>query len=571
MLAGWWRRNPERLIEEDAALCALSQEDPPVTRKHRWVRGPDAEPRVQVELALGSRTLELEIRFPHHYPDGCPSVRPIPYETRISGHQYTRSGILCLELGPDNWHPQYTSADMVRSAWRLVLHEVLATLGPHEIPSRELVRLADRLRGADGLLLRTAAFEARLGTLQDEAELEFVWPERNGVRVLPTALPKEEALPGVPPAFDRNGRLTGSFRRLRSEAPRTAPLDRAEFLDFVSAFAAAPISEGALLVLLQWADGTTRGFLLASKILALADMPFATTDRTRTPADFAGRVDEARVAIVGLGSLGSKIGISLARSGVRRFILVDDDILGAENVCRHEADFSDVGAAKVDVVAELIRDVSLVEPEIKRWRVAVAAATNPELHAEVVESIATADLIVDATAAPDAFGLLAMIASNRRLPMVWGEVFAEGTGGFVALAAPEKTPCPRCVRAGFQLAAHAWPAAPHQVRGDPYASGDDDALAATDAAVGLVAAAVTARVQDALRPAELLGPAVTLLGLQARWIFDAPLHSVGVHVRSEEVSCPWCWVAPSAADEDAVARAEALFTDEADADDPPTP
>ena len=103
MLPPWWRRLPGRLLDEDVALGELQRQDPPVARAHRWIRGPDGEPRVRVELALGSGTMELEVGFPEHYPDGCPAVRPVPYELRISGHQYTRSGILCLELGPDNW------------------------------------------------------------------------------------------------------------------------------------------------------------------------------------------------------------------------------------------------------------------------------------------------------------------------------------------------------------------------------------------------------------------------------------------------------------------------------------
>ena len=62
-------------------------------------------------------------------------------------------------------------------------------------------------------------------------------------------------------------------------------------------------------------------------------MPHETAPRL--PAEYAG-LAPVRVGIVGLGSLGSKIAVSLARSGLRRFLLVDDDVLLPENICRHE-------------------------------------------------------------------------------------------------------------------------------------------------------------------------------------------------------------------------------------------
>jgi hypothetical protein len=45
------------------------------------------------------------------------------------------------------------------------------------------------------------------------------------------------------------------------------------------------------------------------------------------------------IGIVGLGSVGAKIGMSLARMGVRRFCLVDHDVLLPENLERHALDW----------------------------------------------------------------------------------------------------------------------------------------------------------------------------------------------------------------------------------------
>ncbi|MCM3716628.1 ThiF family adenylyltransferase [Alkalihalobacillus oceani] len=54
------------------------------------------------------------------------------------------------------------------------------------------------------------------------------------------------------------------------------------------------------------------------------------------------RFSDKRVTIVGLGSLGSRICFELARAGVEKFILIDNDVLEADNIYRHELGIRDV-------------------------------------------------------------------------------------------------------------------------------------------------------------------------------------------------------------------------------------
>ena len=65
------------------------------------------------------------------------------------------------------------------------------------------------------------------------------------------------------------------------------------------------------------------------------------------------------MAIVGCGSLGSKLAVMLARSGVGKFLLVDDDVLFAGNLVRHDLDWREIATHKVDSVA---RQNSVVNP-----------------------------------------------------------------------------------------------------------------------------------------------------------------------------------------------------------------
>jgi len=72
-------------------------------------------------------------------------------------------------------------------------------------------------------------------------------------------------------------------------------------------------------------------------------------------SDNLGLLKTKRVGVVGLGSGGGFVALTLAMSGVGKFVLVDDDILENTNIARHVADSRYIGRPKAEAVAELIR------------------------------------------------------------------------------------------------------------------------------------------------------------------------------------------------------------------------
>ena len=62
--------------------------------------------------------------------------------------------------------------------------------------------------------------------------------------------------------------------------------------------------------------------------------------------------------IIGCGSVGSLVALELARAGVGRFFLVDSDILGYHNICRHQCGIQDVGKYKTTAVKERILQIN---------------------------------------------------------------------------------------------------------------------------------------------------------------------------------------------------------------------
>ncbi|GHT23881.1 hypothetical protein AGMMS4957_16050 [Bacteroidia bacterium] len=61
---------------------------------------------------------------------------------------------------------------------------------------------------------------------------------------------------------------------------------------------------------------------------------------------------------IGCGSVGSLFALELAKAGVGRFLLIDNDILGYHNLCRHQCGMYDVGKYKTEALKERILQIN---------------------------------------------------------------------------------------------------------------------------------------------------------------------------------------------------------------------
>lgn len=62
--------------------------------------------------------------------------------------------------------------------------------------------------------------------------------------------------------------------------------------------------------------------------------------------------------LIGCGSVGSLVALELARAGVGRFLLIDNDIIGYHNICRHQCGVLDVGKYKTQAVKDRILQIN---------------------------------------------------------------------------------------------------------------------------------------------------------------------------------------------------------------------
>ncbi len=151
-------------------------------------------------------------------------------------------------------------------------------------------------------------------------------------------------------------------------------------------------------------------------------------------SDALAQLAHKSVAVVGLGSGGGFVALTLAMSGVGSFILIDDDILEPTNAVRHVADLSAVGRPKVEAVADLIKQrnpKAAVEPIIGRL----------EDHIEQLNGV---DLVIVGVDNERPKYAINEACRERSLTAIYAGVYERGEGGDVALIHPDHGPCYAC-------------------------------------------------------------------------------------------------------------------------------
>lgn len=143
---------------------------------------------------------------------------------------------------------------------------------------------------------------------------------------------------------------------------------------------------------------------------------------------------EKKVGVVGLGSGGGFVALSLAMSGLSRFALVDNDELEPGNVTRHVADLRYIGHNKAAAVADLIRQRN---PDA---RIDLRAGLIED-HWDCLEDV---DLLVAAVDNEQVKYAINEQCLKRRLSASYAGVYERGEGGDHVIITPFDGPCYAC-------------------------------------------------------------------------------------------------------------------------------
>jgi molybdopterin/thiamine biosynthesis adenylyltransferase len=521
-----------------------------------------------VDIVCSAGTRAVSLRYPNHFPDSPPSVFPRDGEY-WSGHQYGRGGELCLEYGPDNWHPDVTGAMLIESAQRLFEAEAPAKGQRGVVASRHATSLGQDLRSRYLRLLVTKSLQecAATSPIGQPLQGKVVWncgQKSAAFAVTALSLPDgsewiEDSIPGE---LKRQATESG-LSLLRLPAGGVLPKSATATEFFLELGIAAPPLVSITLVVL----------VVGPNIRAYCVWKDATVDEVAVipPSTPALRVDDGHstlaartVAIVGCGSIGSKIAVALARSGVTSFLLVDDDIFLPENLVRHDLDWRDVGAHKAVAVAarlQLVNSGVRCETSIHRLGGQEASGGIETL----IERLAKCDLVVDATADSHVFGYLCAAARIGGKPLVWAEVFGGGFGGLIGRSRPKLDPDPASAKAIIE----AWCRERHRPieRARDYRGGTRERpLIADDADVTVIAGHAARLAIDTLIPREppRFTQSAYMIGLAKGWLFEQPFDTYPIDLGPSREERSAQAVDPRVAQEER-GRILQMFADQTDA------
>ena len=151
-------------------------------------------------------------------------------------------------------------------------------------------------------------------------------------------------------------------------------------------------------------------------------------------AENLSRLAQKKVGVVGLGSGGGFVALSLAMSGVCNFVLVDNDEIEAGNVTRHVADLRNVGQNKAAAVADLIRN---------RNPLAVIDVREGMIEENWV-CLDDVDLLVVAVDNEQVKYAINEKCLEKRLNASYAGVYERGEGGDHVIIKPFDGPCYAC-------------------------------------------------------------------------------------------------------------------------------
>lgn len=539
----WFLKDSARFAHEQTALTELQAEVDWLMIESQRLDG--GQLLYDFEIQANGRTYPAVLRFPSNFPHSPPSVLPRVPE-RWSGHQYGQ-GELCLEWGPDTWVATLTGAEMVRSA-----HKLLVTEAPYgdalgqAAPSRHATSIGQDLRHEPFRFLVTKALAAKLHAIGAPFVGTMAYYLRTAGRAhiaipveIDAGLPSAWRDPTVSRDIERaSAPLKGLVVVLPAGSAVPTMRSSGQFIADLKVLGCdfpADYKPGALEFLTLMTDGVARLFWVRDgdekmwEFAAVLEGAGGRSDPTRRS------ISNKTVGLVGCGSAGSKIAISLARAGVRDFVLIDDDVLLPENLVRHDLDWDGVASHKVDALARKLEAVAPgCKVVVRRHRLG-----GQEANGSVDGTLAllrNSNLIIDATADARVFNLLGGVVADSGPPLVWLEVYGGGIGGLVARSRPDMDPSPLTARARID----AWCADKDVIAPRPAAhyevEADSGPIIADDADVAVIAAHAARFAIDILTEPKVSAFPISayFIGLKAGWIFQQPFHSFPVDLGPPE-------------------------------------
>jgi hypothetical protein len=372
----WQERFPDKYAVERAFWLGQGFEEA------RSDRGTSFKGAVSVTAKPGGedkfehRSFEVQIDYPAGYPYVSPAVTFLDPPVRRARHQ-GRDGNPCL-FPPSEWSRDFPASEFHAALERWLGYYIVGEF-PRELATYELPEYYGD--GSLSVLIAegtTAAIKGKQrGTFSVRQitglQLGVLW----SIDQQQVGRPLLEAL-----AFRKQERevLNGRWYRLDAEPPLmkgtvdlTALLkanghevnlgqrrNKKQLIALI--FDDSALGEERLFVLEISATGPKQKYKPATGWLLLAPPAFPVSHaelfRRLEGVRDTTSLDQTKVAIFGLGAIGSHVALALAREAVGSLVLCDPDILKPGNVMRHALDLSSAGEYKALAVEEAVRRIN---------------------------------------------------------------------------------------------------------------------------------------------------------------------------------------------------------------------
>lgn len=542
----WFELRPRRLAREQKALSELVGEGW-VTRADWTLTLAAQTAHVDIDFIAGGQLRQARLEYPFIYPGAPPRLVPRQDRQRWSAHQWG-DGELCLQLRADTWLKSYDGADILRSARHLLdtegTEDASGRMGV--VPSEHRFTYGQELSWSNARLVLSDELikEVKSRAIESwilDVKTNFVGDTGIFIATGISGSARHEPWvdQSIPPTIGEAQQEGGRIAVITDGDPRykalTASAQEMSCAERWAEFSSIPFHIPSFVVGLM-------GNRVIAKFLGLKNRVFDVTNilmdqQKRTPAQ-NDILKEKRVAILGCGSMGSKVAASLTRMGVENFFLVDSDILHVGNLVRNELDWQGVGAHKVDGLTTLLKRINS-RVLVNKWSNHFGGQTSVDTLMYCLAQLKACDLIVETTGSGQGFIYAASVSEYERVPMVWGRVFGGGFGGYIARSRPGIEAAPGLVRNSI----YAWFNSPEHPEPPPaagidYAAGPDDQapLIADDADVSVISAHLTHFAADLLRarPESEYPHSAYAIGLRKEWAFEQPFDTR--HIAVADVS-----------------------------------
>ncbi|QTP54681.1 ThiF family adenylyltransferase [Billgrantia sulfidoxydans] len=485
MMEPWWERYPHRLELEEKAFLEAGMRfhyDKEARGEGRLVM------RVTTSHPLQPGEVELDVQFPRQYPYFPPTVTS--EDLAFRRHQHPSANLLCLLANHgEEWRP---ASDTAAS----LIHQQLPKLARSATSSDFSDVAANEAHQGEPL---TAFLDYENNSHVSVPPLEHDHDDTHGVldlgvdhllpfrgAVLRVANAKgdtvAEASDGLKNRYQRKKlqNLRGQWVRLANR-PKSLDADqlikevKAEHPGLKHSWQTLPVQKNVAgpqvkridvlgLVFedeLSWRKYGYNWLIIISrrydKPLPNGGYTVSTLVRSELESDnlYRERIPELvtlrhkKVAVFGLGSLGSVALTELARAGIGEIHALDGDLLEAGNSVRWATGRAYAGLAKAQALSEYLCEHY---PHTRFYGYQVRIGAAPVRHIErdgdggnfnedeiLQKMVGDADLILDASASIPLNQYLADMAAEQGIPYVWLSTTNGGWGGLVGRIVPEKT------------------------------------------------------------------------------------------------------------------------------------